>query len=178
MRPGPGLAALVVAVALAACSALPGTHDGTSPPDDGAGTVSAGPADRYLQQQRARAEQAQAQGRWADAALAWEVLSLLRPADGQARQQLGAVRQHIEQLRARHAAAARAAQQRGQLDTAQRAWLQVLALEPRDEAAAAALRQIEQERSGRAQLGRFSRATSPTADHPPRRTPPPKLISR
>jgi tetratricopeptide (TPR) repeat protein len=156
-------AALVPALLLGGCGALPGPSGAPQPgqPGQPAADQPEPALEGYLQQQRKLAEQAQAQGRWADAALAWEVIGLLQPGDAAAREQLAAVRQQIDRLRARHAAAALAAQQRGQLDAAQQAWLQVLALEPRDAAAAAALRQIERERSSRAQLGRFARAAAP-----------------
>lgn len=151
--------ALALGLALAGCSTPPGTLDDARHGGDDADETA--PLHRYAQQQRSRAEQAQAQGRWADAALAWEVLSLLRPDDAQVRERLAAARQQIEQLRARHATAARAAQQRGLVDAAQQSWLQVLALDPQDAAAAAALRQIELERSVRAQGGRFARPAAP-----------------
>ncbi|HNT39946.1 MAG TPA: hypothetical protein PKO45_12600 [Rubrivivax sp.] len=176
-RPRLPVQALALSLALAGCSVLPGADD-ASPPEGQAVEAAVSPLDRYAQRQRALAEQAQARGRWADAARAWEVLILLQPGDAQARARLHELRQHIEQLRARHRDAALKAQQQGQLDSAQQSWLQVLALDPRDGEAAQALREIERERSRRAQLGRFSRTAAPAAEPAPRGSASVKPISR
>ncbi len=116
-----------------------------------------------------RAARAEAQGRWADAALAWEVLGLLRPRDERLRQHLAAVRQRIDKLAAERLAAATEAQRRGDLDLAVQAYLEVLALDPERRAAADALRQIERERTRRSAVGRFTTALALTAA--PRRAP-------
>lgn len=117
------------------------------------------PLDAYQQQQQQqdRAERAEAQGRWAEAALAWEVLGLLRPDHDTASDRLAAARRQIAAGVAGHQAAAQAAQRRGDNQAAMREWLELLALDPTHRGAADALRQIERERSARSQVGRFAR---------------------
>lgn len=155
------LPALLLLCALSGCGTAPQAPGAVRPAAAPAADVAAAPRLAFAQQQREVAAQAQAQGRWADAARAWELLMLLQPQDEQVRAGHAAVQQHIQQQRDRHAAAALAAQQGGQLDAAQKAWLQVLALDPQDAAAATALRHIEIERSSRTHLGRFARASRP-----------------
>lgn len=121
----------------------------------------AAPLDAFQQQLQDRAERAEAQGRWAEAALGWEVLGLLRPDDGAVSDRLAAARQQIDAHVARHQAAAQAAQRRGDGQAAMREWLELLALDPTHRGAADALRQIERERSARSQVGRFARPVLP-----------------
>lgn len=149
-------------LALAGCAsrtpAPPPTPDGAPP------APAAAPAavpDAFQQQQQDRAERAEAQGRWAEAALAWEVLALLRPGDDAVAGRLAAARQQIGERVARHQAAAQAAQRRGDGQAAMREWLELLALDPTHRGAADALRQIERERSARSQVGRFARPLLP-----------------
>ncbi len=104
-----------------------------------------------------RAGRAEAEGRWADAALAWDVLLLLQPGDEALRQRLATARQRIDQRVQAQLAVADAAQRRGDLAAAAQAHLQVLALDPGRRASADQLRQIELERSRR-NLGRALRA--------------------
>jgi tetratricopeptide (TPR) repeat protein len=115
----------------------------------------------FEQGQLERASAAEARGHWATAALAWEVLTLLRPDDEQARTRLVQVRQRIDRLAAERQAVAEAAQRRGELDAATQAYLEVLALDPRRRAAADALRQIERDRGRRSLVGRFARPVAP-----------------
>lgn len=112
----------------------------------------------YERQQLERAEHAEGQGQWAEAALAWEVLSLLRPDDAAVRKRLVRARALIAQRVAEQQALAQAAQRRGDADAAAQAWLSLLALDPTDRNAADALRQIERERNRRSQVGRFARS--------------------
>jgi len=118
----------------------------------------AAPLHDYERLQRDRAERAEAQGRWAEAALAWEVLSLLGPDDAGVRERLLRARAQIAQQIAGQRALAQAAQRRGDTDAAMQAWLSLLALDPSDRDAADALRQIERERNRRSQVGRFARS--------------------
>jgi len=150
-------------LALSGCAsrapAPPPAPGGTS--DAPAASAPTAAPDAFQQQQQDRAERAQAQDRWAEAALAWEVLSLLRPGDDAVASRLAAARQQIGERVSRHQAAAQAAQRRGDAQAAMREWLELLALDPTHRGAADALRQIERERSARSQVGRFARPLLP-----------------
>jgi len=157
-------AAAAVAIALAGCASRQ-TAPATSQPAAGADAAEPLQADPPLAEPErllaGRAARAEAQGRWADAALAWEALSLLRPQDQRIGERLRATRQRIDQLAGERQAAAAGAQRRGDLDGAVQAYLDVLALDPEREAAADALRQIERERTRRSAVGRFSATPAP-----------------
>lgn len=136
------------------------------PPEAGAGPAQpavtpAAPLDAYPQQLQDRAERAEALGRWAEAALAWEVLGLLRPDDAAVSGRLATARHQVAARVARHQAAAQDAQRRGDGQAATREWLELLALDPTHRGAADALRQIERDRSARSQVGRFARPVLP-----------------
>ncbi len=113
--------------------------------------------DSFVRAQTQQAAQAEVKGHWAAAALAWETVSLVRPADAQARARLADVRGRIDRLSADRQSAAEAAQRRGDWDAATLAYLDVLALDPTRRSAADALRQIERERNRRSMVGRFAR---------------------
>lgn len=159
-RPGV-VAALLL---LAGCAASP-PPVATLPPDDPPppAPVAAVPDPRIAFQRRwlAQAEQDEQQGRLAEALWAREALALAA-SDEPAR---AAQRAHLVRLRGLVAARSqeawslgRDAQRRGDLDRAQRAYLQLLALEPEHAASAEALRGIERERNERQWLGRFSKS--------------------
>ncbi|WP_326534379.1 hypothetical protein [Pseudorhodoferax sp.] len=130
----------------------------------------------FERQTRQRALQAEAGGRWAEAALAWETLSLLRPADAGIQASLAAAHTRITDAATAQLATALAAQRRGDTDAAVRGYLGVLALDPGHAEAAEALRQIERQRSRSSSAGRFarppavSRSTSPMLAGEPART--------
>lgn len=149
-------AALLCAGVLVGC--------GTPRPDPSlAATSSAGAsaasAAGFEQQYRDRASTAQRQGRLADAAIAWEVLTVLRPDSRDYRDALADTRRQIGGAAAERLSRAAQAQRRGDLDAATQGYLAVLALQPDSTAAADALRSIERERVRRQQLGRPSRLT-------------------
>lgn len=113
----------------------------------------------FEQDYRERASTAARQGRLADAALAWEVLTVLRPDVADYREALVDTRRQIDAGVADRWPRAVQAQRRGDLDGATQLYLSVLALQPDHAAAADALRGIERERVKRQQLGRSSRLT-------------------
>lgn len=113
----------------------------------------------FEQDYRERASMAARQGRLADAALAWEVLTVLRPDVADYREALADTRRQIDAGVADRLPRAAQAQRRGDLDGATQLYLSVLALQPDHAAAADALRGIERERVKRQQLGRSSRLT-------------------
>ena len=108
-------------------------------------------------QQVQRARSAEAQGHWAEAALAWEVLSVLQPEQRSHAANLQRVRKLIDGRAAEGLVRAGDERRRGDLDRASRSYLQVLALAPDNVPAMDALRGIERERALRGQPGRFAR---------------------
>lgn len=113
----------------------------------------------YESELRQRAQTQTQQRRLADAAVSWELLTVLRPEVDEYRERLADVRRHIELAVAEHARRAQQFQRRGELDRAASQHLAVLALKPDDEVAADALRAIERERNRRNYLGKYSRIT-------------------
>ena len=107
----------------------------------------------------AQAQSAEAQGRLADAALAWELLTVLNADSAIYRDQLARLRIRQQAAAAERLAAAAAAQRRGELDLAAQGYLEVLSLQPEHAAAADALRAVERERNRRSFVGKFSRNT-------------------
>ena len=154
------VSALAAAAVLAACASAPPPPAG--PVDAPTPTASRAepPADTRLtdfeRQQVEAAQAAESRGHWAAAVLAWEVLTLVDPDDPSHQARWAAARRQVERLSAERQAAADAAQRRGDLDGAVRAWLEVLALDPGRTQAADALRQIERERTRRTTVGRFA----------------------
>lgn len=173
-RPGrAALSALVVPLLLAACASrqpeAPATPDAApAPTPDIAHAPEPVPgAAAFERQTRQRALQAEAEGRWAEAALAWEVLAVLRPADAGLQARVAATHKRINDTSSAHLAAAQAAQRRGDIDAAQRGYLAALALDPGHAEAAEALRQIERQRSRASSAGRFARAPVAGRNMPP-----------
>ncbi len=95
---------------------------------------------------RKRAELAGQQGRWADAAAAWEILVLLRPADRSYAARAAEARARGAEVAAQLVAAAAAARKRGEVERATGLYLKALAAEPQNRAAIQGLQDI-----GRAQ---------------------------
>jgi hypothetical protein len=139
-------------VACAAPAPTPPAGPAAEPPQDADAWV----AD-FERRLRERADAAARQGRLADAADAWELLTLVRPAEAGYAERLAATRREIEAAAAPHRERARQAGKRGELDAAVAQWLAVLALDPRDAQAADALRAIERERDRRGALARPTR---------------------
>lgn len=119
------------------------------------------PVGEFERQQRERAEWLEQRGRLGEAAWAWEVLTVLRPREYDAR--LADVRRRIDAAVDERLPKARAELKHGDFDAAERSYLAVLALQPPDAAeqaeAADALRQIDRARNKRDFLGQPSRVT-------------------
>ena len=152
--------ALLLAGCASTSTPLPASVSAQAALAEPAPLAASGRAAFELGQQR-RATEAERQGRLAEAAWAWEVLTLLNPERGDWLAQ----RQRVGQLAQSRAAAALAQaqqdRQRGDLDRAMRGYLLVLSLLPEHSGAADALRAIERERNERQFLGRPSRLTMP-----------------
>jgi tetratricopeptide (TPR) repeat protein len=163
--PANGLAqglAMTLALGLAACGSPPPAPPGpVAVPRPAPAAAASAPSrtdgvEAFERQQRERAEIAQRQGRLADAALAWEVLTALKPQRSDYRERLAATLSQIRAVVEDRLGKAAAAQKRGEFDGAVQHYLAVLALEPSHEAAADALRAIERERQKR-HVGRLAR---------------------
>ena len=115
------------------------------------------PRSGFEREYQERAATAARQGRLAEAALAWEVLTVLRPDVSEYRESLADTRRQIDAAVADRLPRAAQAQRRGDLDAASQLYLSVLALQPEHATAADALRAVERERVKRQQLGRSSR---------------------
>ena len=153
-----------VGVALAGCASRPPP----APPPEGAQKrqPKAAPS-AFEAEQRERALSATRRHALADAALAWEVLVVLRPDVTEYRERLRDTRERIEDEVSERLPRAALAARQGDLDGATRQYLEVLALQPDSEPAADALRALERERNKRNSLGKFSRLTiarAPQAD--------------
>jgi len=154
------IAAALVGIAAAACSVTPvdgptpTAHDEVSPVTGRRSAVS--DFERHL---RDRALSQTRQGRLADAALSWEILTVLRPNAEEYHDRLGATRDLIEAAVPDRLHRGAQALKRGELDAATAHYLAVLALQPAHEQAAQALRGIERERNKHSFLGKSSRLT-------------------
>lgn len=119
----------------------------------------ASPHAAFEQKQRDRAVALAHDGRLAEAANAWEVLSLLRPDVSDYRERLADTRRQIDAAVAERWQRAGAASRRGDAEAAVAGYLGVLALQPGHVQAADALRAFERERVRRSHLGKLSRLT-------------------
>lgn len=145
---------------LTACSSTPPAQTPDARDDDvPQSVVSQTPAPAFEQRQRERAASLARQGRLADAAVAWEVLTVLKPDGAEYRERLAETRRQAEAAATERMQRAAAAQKRGELDNATLHYLSVLAVQPENTQAADALRTIERERNKRMYLGKFSRIT-------------------
>lgn len=132
--------------------------------------VAPAPAPAYSQAEaeyRSRALALTAERRWPEALAQWEVLSLMRPASAEYREQAERARKQITEGAAQSLAAADQARKRGDLDRASTLYLRTLSLDPANATAAQALREIERERTRRAYVNRPPRMTMGGTTTPP-----------
>ena len=113
----------------------------------------------FEQRLRDRALSQGRQGHLADAAISWEILTVLRPYASEYRDGLNETRRLIDTAVSDRLQRAQQAGKRRELDAAAAQYLSVLALQPDQEQAAEALRGIERERNKLLYLGKFSRLT-------------------
>lgn len=153
-----GWVALAVCCALlAACSQAPVAIE--KPAEPAQSVPQDSPNAAFEQQQRERAKELTRQGAFGEAALAWEVLTLLRPDSDEYAESLRRIRSRIETRVAQRLQAADLARRRGENDQAAQLYLQILADDPLNSPAAEALRATERERNKRNFLGKPSRLT-------------------
>ena len=150
-----GIACAVIAAMLAGCAGAPTAGPGAPEPMPAAQTTAAG----YERNQKERALSMARQGRLADAALSWEILTVLRPEVREYRERLAETRSQIVAQVAERMQRASQAQKRGELDGATQLYLSVLALQPDEPRAAEALRALERDRNKRNYLGKLSALT-------------------
>lgn len=153
-RRGGAAPGLLLAALLAGCAGVPVTGPGAETHG-----VARGPASAFELAQLQRAQEQEQQGQLADAAWTWEVLTVLRPDNAAYRDGHAAVKRRIEAGVDERWAKAQLAQKKNDLETAQREYLMVLALQPDHAQAADALRAMEKERNRRQYLGTPSRIT-------------------
>ena len=151
------LASVLLALATGACVSPPEAH--TPAPAAPAAAGVRAPASGYEQRLREQALAQGRQGRLADAAVSWEVLSVLRPEVGEYRERMNETHRAIEAAAAERLRNGQQAQRRGDFEGATKQYLAVLALQPEHEQAAEGLRTIERERNRINYLGKYSRIT-------------------
>ena len=142
---------------LAACAQAPVATERAA--DSSQPVPQGSPNPTFELQQRERARDLARQGALGEAAVAWEVLSLLRPDVDEYAENLRRIRSRIEARVAQRAQAADQARRRGENEQAAQLYLQVLADDPLNTQAAEALRATERERNKRNYLGKLSRFT-------------------
>jgi hypothetical protein len=123
--------------------------------------AAAGRAQALERELRERARTDAAAGRWADAAVRWEILVLLRPESEDYRRDLEGARRAAATAAANHLRAAQAARSRRNAEQASLAYLKALAADPGNAAAIEGLRALENERVARAWLNRPPRVPYP-----------------
>lgn len=152
------LASMAFVALLAGCGSTP-----PASPDATAGVsvpaAAESPHAAFEQRQRDRAVTLSRQGRLADAALAWEVLTVLRPDSADYRERLTETRRQVDAAVGERLPRAAQAARRGEIDNATQLYLGVLALQPDQAQAADALRALERERVKRNHLGKYARLT-------------------
>jgi len=157
----PARAMLVAIACVAGCGSTPPAGAPTASIDDSpqAADATRSPPAAFEQRQRDRALGFMRQKRFAEAAVTWEVLGVLRPDVGEYRERLAETQRQIDAAVAERLPRAAQAAQRGDIDAATQHYLAVLALQPQNEPAADALRALERERNKRNYLGKYSRFT-------------------
>lgn len=123
----------------------------------------------FENKQQERASTLRRQGRLAEAAVATELLVLIRPDLAEYREQAQTLQQEIDAQVADRLERAADAQRRGELEAAVQGYLAVLALKPGHAQAADALRAVERERVQRTLKNRGARFAAPRFALPPAR---------
>jgi len=96
-------------------------------------------------------------GDLASAAIQWQLVTLLAPGDGSAKQELAATRAEITRRVQENLGAGSAALKAGDYDRASEAMLKVMALDPENAEAAKDLREIERRRAAKVQAARAAK---------------------
>lgn len=144
------------ALLLAACAQTPdggatssGTQDESPRLIHPVSARDAAPESGFEERLKARALSQGRQGRLAEAAVSWEILTVLRPGVAFYREHLRETRRLIDAAVGDAMQRGQQAQRRGDIETASAQYLAALAFKPDHAAAAEALRAIERERARR-----------------------------
>jgi hypothetical protein len=149
MSRGGGAALIIVHLAIAGCAATP------RPASVEPASAPAPSQPRTLEQSyRNHATELAAQQRWAEAAVQWDLLVLLRPDSKEYRKEAEGARQRGAEAAAAHLRAADEARKRGANDQAALYYLRALSADPGNVTAANGLKAIETERVRKAWLDR------------------------
>lgn len=163
-------ACTAIALLLSGCGSAPVVPSASTADEAPAASSPPTSLSAFETAQRQGAKEAERQGRLADAAWSWEVLSVLKPDNAEYRESLAAVRRQIDSAVADRLQLAAQARKRGEIEAASTQYLGVLSLQPDNAQAADALRAIERDRNKRSYLGKLSRITlarrTPESDKP------------
>jgi tetratricopeptide (TPR) repeat protein len=151
--------ACLAGLALCGCGMTPPPAASAAPAAEEAPARMPPPASTFERRLRDRALSQGRQGRLAEAAVSWEILTVLRPDAGEYRDRLADIRRLVDTSLPERLHRGAQAMKRGDLDAAAVQYLAVLSLQPEHAQAADALRQIERERNKRSYLGKYSRST-------------------
>ena len=144
-----GATALGAVALLAACAQVPVAGD--SSPDVSRASTAGDATTQAIARHRQQAQQARDAGDLASAAIQWHIVVLLAPGEQMYRREQEAVNAALRQGVREQLQAGAAALKSGDSDRAMQTMLRVLALDPTNEDAAKALREIDRQRISRIQ---------------------------
>ncbi len=148
----------LLSLVLQACASSPPAAPETQP-DSAAIIVLPAQPTAYETRQSALAVEHERRGRLAEAALAWEVLTTIRPNNDHYRERWAETSRKAVLAASERVQRGDQASARGQFDAAASHYLSAMALQPDNLRAADALRKIERERNRKNYLGKLSRHT-------------------
>jgi tetratricopeptide (TPR) repeat protein len=153
-----GAPPLLAIALLASCATEPEQRPPPVSPSPGI-VLQPAPYPAFETAQRDKALSFTQQERWADAAIAWEILMLLRPENAEYRDRLHDVQARIASGIEQHLSAATEARNRGDIPQAALAGLKALSLEPANPRAIAVVQELEHEAQRRKLDSRVARVT-------------------
>lgn len=146
--------AILASLLLMACAQAPIDANSKLPP-----ISNSSPNAAFEAQQRDQALGAIARGHFAEAAIAWEILTVLRPDAVYYRERMQLANSRAKSVAAECIQNGNTARARGKIDAAAGWYLQALAADPENASAAESLRAVERERNKRSYLNKSSRIT-------------------
>lgn len=167
-------ALILAAVVTAGCTSVPTSERKSTDQGDSANPVPAliqvsppppppppppGTDAAFEQQTREQADQLMEAGRWAEAVVQWEILTLFRPHQAEYAGKLAEARNQASNSASESLVAAVEARKRGETRRAETLYLRALSADPGSVAAADALREMERERATSAYSSQMARAS-------------------